>query len=57
MDDVLTLDHLWLTFFWVLYFFIHSFLASNKVKLTLGKLLGNKNRYFRLAYNFISVLF
>jgi protein-S-isoprenylcysteine O-methyltransferase Ste14 len=42
--------------FWVLYFFIHSFLASEQVKNLFERWLGRGFRLYRLAYSFISTI-
>ncbi len=42
--------------FWVLYFFIHSFLASGQVKNLFERWLGRGFRLYRLAYSFISTI-
>lgn len=41
---------------WAVYFFIHSFLAADRVKEFLGKALGAACKYYRLLYNALAVL-
>jgi protein-S-isoprenylcysteine O-methyltransferase Ste14 len=43
-----------LGFAWILYFFIHSFLASNEVKLYVEKGFSGLFSYYRILYNFIA---
>jgi protein-S-isoprenylcysteine O-methyltransferase Ste14 len=43
-----------LGFAWILYFFIHSFLASNAVKLYVEKGFSGLFPYYRILYNFIA---
>jgi protein-S-isoprenylcysteine O-methyltransferase Ste14 len=44
-----------LGFAWIIYFFIHSFLASNEVKLTVEKGFSGLFSYYRILYNFIAI--
>lgn len=44
-----------LGFAWIVYFFIHSFLATNAVKLTVEKRVPALFSYYRILYNFIAV--
>jgi len=39
---------------WVIYFFIHSLMASTAFKQRIAKIAGNGLRYYRLVYVFIS---
>jgi protein-S-isoprenylcysteine O-methyltransferase Ste14 len=45
-----------LTLLWILYFFIHSFLATKTVKKIMISLLGENARFYRLGYNVIAVI-
>ncbi|MHA8051843.1 methyltransferase family protein [Aquirufa sp. ROCK-SH2] len=40
---------------WVIYFFIHSFLASNKIKAIIQTKIPAYFRYYRLLYNLIAL--
>jgi len=44
-----------LGFAWIMYFFIHSFLASNTVKLYVEKGFSGLFSYYRILYNFIAI--
>ena len=44
-----------LGFAWIMYFFIHSFLASNAVKLYVEKGFSGLFSYYRILYNFIAI--
>ena len=45
------LQHWALVTFWILYCVLHSFLADASVKKQIEKFIGNKFRYYRLAYS------
>jgi len=49
-------DYLLITLFWLIYFFLHSFLASRKIKNRLIPSVFTKERHFRLFYSVISLL-
>ncbi len=42
---------------WVLFFFLHSMLASNRAKRIAEKQLGKQFRFYRMAYNIFSFIF
>ena len=44
-----------LGFAWIVYFFIHSFLASNAVKLYVEKRFSGLFSYYRILYNFNAI--
>lgn len=44
-----------LGFGWIVYFFIHSFLASNVVKLYVEKRIPSLFTYYRISYNLIAI--
>lgn len=44
-----------LGFGWIVYFFIHSFLASNEVKLGVEKRVPALFAYYRISYNLIAI--
>lgn len=44
-----------LGFGWIVYFFIHSFLASNEVKLSVEKRIPTLFAYYRISYNLIAM--
>ncbi len=50
------MDYLLITLFWLIYFFLHSFLASRKIKNRLIPSVFTKERHFRLFYSIISLL-
>lgn len=50
------MNYLLLIGFWILYFFIHSLLASQRVKLFFEKLLKSGFRFYRLTYTLISLI-
>jgi methanethiol S-methyltransferase len=56
MFDTLSIDHLWLFFFWVIYFFVHSLFASIKLKSYVEQLFPNRFKYYRLIYNIVSLV-
>jgi len=47
---------LFLVLLWLVYFVMHSVLASQKVKKYFEKRMGDAFRYYRLLYNFIAVI-
>jgi protein-S-isoprenylcysteine O-methyltransferase Ste14 len=49
------MEIVFLGFAWIMYFFIHSFLASNAVKLTVEKGFSALFSYYRIVYNFIAI--
>lgn len=44
-----------LGFGWIMYFFIHSFLASNEVKSSVEKRIPALFAYYRISYNLIAI--
>lgn len=48
------MPYLYLTVFWLFYFFLHSLLASLVVKQYFQEILGTKYRFYRIVYNLIS---
>jgi len=46
-----------LSIVWVLYFSLHSVLASNKVKTAVKIKIGAKYKFYRISFNIISTLF
>ena len=46
-----------LVILWVLFFFSHSLLAANSTKAMAEKWLGNNFRFYRIAYNLLSLIF
>lgn len=46
----------WLTISWLLYFFVHSFLASTRVKNYFSKTWPTLFAYYRILYNIIAIL-
>ena len=47
-------QHLWLFMAWILFGFLHSFLASGKVKTRISFLLHEHFRYYKLGYSFFN---
>jgi len=50
------MNYLFLTLLWIVYFVLHSLLASDVVKLFAQKVLGNGYRYYRIIYSLISAV-
>jgi protein-S-isoprenylcysteine O-methyltransferase Ste14 len=50
------LDYFLLFFAWVLYFFLHSGLASKEIKEILIRKVFRQQQYYRLFYSFVSLL-
>jgi len=46
-----------LVILWVLFFFLHSVLAANGTKAIAEKWLGGNFRFYRIAYNLLSLIF
>lgn len=52
----MALNYLILTFFWVIYFFTHSYFADQKVKEKFRRSFPGIYPYYRLIYNFFAVV-
>jgi len=48
---------IFLAVLWISYFFIHSFLISHKILNFFELRIGRYFKYYRLAYNFVSIIF
>lgn len=46
----------WLIFFWLAYFFIHSALASLRVKHWFARCLPKRVRFYRMGFNLVSLI-
>lgn len=49
-------SYLWLALLWLIYFGLHSLMASAMVKNRLKRILGAYYRYYRLFYNIVAVV-
>ena len=48
-------DYILLSFLWIAYCFLHSFLADSSVKTAIQHKTGTSNRFYRLAYNIFAI--
>ena len=51
----MTLSHIVLAVFWIVYCALHSVLADSGIKKTMSRLMGNRFRYYRIFYTLFAL--